>query len=135
MKGKTIYWLKWFAVLPTSIIAYLLGNLLSIGVFWVANELDALTWVSEHFSKEIAAGIASYFFMSAGIVIAPSHKKITALVLLIVFVLLSGFTMFPNIYNKQYENIVTGIIEIVVAICVFLATKGTEGELDKLFND
>lgn len=121
MKIDNYKWLRWIAVLPSAILGYLLVyGLLKLVVLlslWLNVNSKNAPFLWEYTLPAIASGFGSYFFIYFGAWVAPSFKKTTSLILLIIMSLAMGISVLALI--KEFNialllEIIGNLIGIVV---------------------
>jgi hypothetical protein len=120
-------WLRWIAVLPASIAAYVLlpvvmGLISEIQKFFASR---FSMWIFDYVLPIVSNGYAGYVFIAAGYYVAPYHKKVTALILLCIFLLFNGALIFTLINNPEYRVIdyIKFGISIIGAIGGYIAME------------
>lgn len=97
MKSKSVYWLRWIAVLPAAVIGYFLGyavmKLTSLLRIWFEADREG-NFFETYGVPVIAGGVAGYALVMAGTLISPAHNKIVALILLLISTCAVGIGIF-----------------------------------------
>lgn len=88
-------WLRWLLT-PVAVIAgFIIISLLSAGFAWIQSRMFGFgedAWMDKIWSQAIAPAITGYCTIFIGFILAPSHKKIVALVFGILFIMLGGIS-------------------------------------------
>jgi len=132
MNKKVKNILLWISVLPAS----LASMILAFGLWRIIHNLtasgyiDTNSWLNILFVEIMSNLIASAAFVLVGSEIAPNNKKIVAVVLTTLLILVSGSSLFIiNFITKEYFTnlgIIAGIVGAIVC-CISIY----EGEFDK----
>lgn len=121
MKEKTINVLRWIGVLPVACLVYVLGYFVLMGINWLTVKFYIDTdgdggWMNIYLWPIIATGVAGFYFVTAGSLLAPNNRKSVALVLMILICVLSGAAFLGVAITRSYSVIFAGIAQIVGAI-------------------
>ena len=99
--------LRWVAVLPVSILASIIANLLLIFAWNTSGYFDGEYALILSFASYFAGGMA---YMFAGVYVSPSHKINTAKALLIIGCLLTIVSLaFRIIITEDYITSISNI--------------------------
>lgn len=122
-------WLRWIAVLPAAILSYLIAyNLLRL-LNLFNNLFDGRSnegWYSLYIIPVIAAGAAGYCFVAWGSFVAPSHRKHTGIILLILIALLTGGALLVEISKTRAMGIIELVGSIVGAVIAYFSIEEPE---------
>ncbi len=117
-------WLRWILVLPIAIASCLVVQVIVAILFSLADLLDESNW--PHSMNDLVTRMATYFagsycFVFAGVFVAPSHKRHSAIVLTVVgIVLLTWFAVTALIKGSRWELSVSAIIGISACVVACL---------------
>ena len=116
------YWLRWGGILPSAIVAYVVGHaffkiIVLFPALWSNNISDM--WYMVYVLPAIAGGIAGYYFVYIGSMVAPNYKKTTGLILLVLLGMFCGAIIMILIF--QTLNIPTALEVTGNIIGAFLA--------------
>lgn len=126
--------LKWIAVLPSSIIALFLANIVyRIGHYLTASRvLPPDSWSNIILVSILSSMFSSAIFVYVGTYIAPSYKKETALVLTVLICIVGGASLFiVNFISIEYISnigIIAGIVGAVLSYIGILQSETFEDE-------
>uniref|UniRef100_UPI0040489416 hypothetical protein n=2 Tax=Roseivirga sp. TaxID=1964215 RepID=UPI0040489416 len=123
--------LKWIAVLPASLLALILSNLIwrLLHSLTASRYIDTDSWLNLIFVDIMSSALASAAFIYAGTFIAPNYKKETALVLTILISMISGASLFiVNVMTAEYFSNVGIIAGIVGAVACYFEIQQSEKE-------
>ena len=123
--------LKWITVLPVSVLALILANLIwrLLHSITASRYIDPDSWLNLIFFDIMSSAIAAAAFVYAGTYIAPNYKKETALILTIFISMISGASLFiVNIMTEEYFSNIEIIAGIIGAILCYLEIQRTENE-------
>ena len=85
VKEKSIYALRWLAILPAAVVIYL-------GAYYIFAGLGLFSpyssWLDRYVYPAAAGGIAGYAFVKTAYMIAPASKMVAALVSAILMVVI-----------------------------------------------
>lgn len=126
MKQNLITILRWIGVLPMAII----GNFLVFWIFYYTQSFyhDENSKYVIYFVPVLSSFFSGIAIISAGVMTAPAHKKITGLVLLVVVTLLMGFSTFYNLIERNYLEFIKDISSVIGSTVAFLIA-GREEEI------
>ena len=121
MKKTAIYILRWVAVLPcaaigTSIV-YLIVNYSQL---FYADENSKYAIYVIPVTASVASGVAVIY---SGVWVAPSYKKQSTLILLVITCLLMGYGIFVTLNESRNLDFARNIATVVGAIIGFLIPK------------
>lgn len=123
--------LKWIAVLPASVLALILANLVwrLLHSLTASSYIDPTSLLNLIFVDIMSSAIASAAFVYAGAFIAPNYKKETALVLTVIISLISGASLLiVNVMTAEYYSNIGIIAGIVGAVVCYFEIQRTEKE-------
>lgn len=111
--------LRWFFILPGSILAYILSGLFFKFIIFLSSLVSVDTALIDIVFKEaLQSGVSSFFFVVVGANISPNFKKETSLALLILLSMLYGIAFFSaNFISKDYLSnlsLISGIVGSIV---------------------
>lgn len=121
LEKPSYYWLRWIGVLPASVACYFLGYAIMklSDLFWNRNDEGAYS-LFHWFIPCIASGVAAFYFVSVGTLVAPFHKKIVSQILMILVVLVSGMGVFLLIaYQFKWDLLLETLGQIAGAVIAF----------------
>lgn len=124
---------RWAAVLPAAIVALFISSILVYAIIklstFMYNDIPILDKILHDVLKN---GIASYYFVVIGSMVAPSHKVTTALILTVIFSTICGASLFiANFITKDYYSNLAVISGIAGAIIGYIyISKSTEEVTD-----
>jgi len=127
--------LKWIAVLPASLLAFVLSNLIYRFLHKITafEYIDVHSWSNLVFVDIISSAISSAAFVYAGTFIAPTYKKETALILTVLISMMSGASLFiVNVITAKYFSnigIISGIVGAI--ICYFEILRKEKKKLNE----
>lgn len=116
---------RWIVVLPVALIAFALSNLLLNFGFKIFLPVDGtVIWMKLLFLDILAPGVSAAYLVYAGILIAPSFKKETGIILTIISCILHAGSLFV-VYFFPYNThsilpAVAGILGSTVYCLYFL---------------
>lgn len=145
MNKKIIDTLRWFAVLPSSLLSAILA-MIAIGVMQlIANFMaygfrifstdfipngfgilyqDDVGWGCIEIGQFLFTYIAfGYVFLAAGVYVAPSYKKATAITLLVVMTVLLTLLSAFSLMGHSYQVPIGSLIAIGTAISYICTTE------------
>ncbi|RYE57173.1 MAG: hypothetical protein EOP48_06400 [Sphingobacteriales bacterium] len=121
MNNPKLYWLRWVGILPCAVVCYLIA-FFSVKLYDFiflraeAGDINLLHLIV----PGLASGIAGYFFVYIGTAIAPNYRKIVALILMIIAVLVSGMGAFILIiYRFDWQVLLETLGQVVGAAIAF----------------
>ena len=123
--------LKWIAVIPVSVLALILANLIwrLLHSLTASRYIDPDSWVNLVFADIMSSAIAAAAFVYAGAFMAPNYKKETALVLTILISVISGASLFiTNVITADYFANIGIAAGIVGAVACYYEIQRTEKE-------
>lgn len=127
--NPSYYWLRWILVLPFAVLALVLGealiNLFNYINVWFFGWKDNSPYVLV--ANVIAAGCGGFYFIGAGSMAAPMHKRTTGLILLVLLVAAFGFVVFISIQSKNWKALILAVASIIGAIAAY---KNVENEFE-----
>lgn len=120
--------MRWILVLPLSF----LGFILSFGLWKIIHNITAYgyidpnSWLNIFYIEIVSNFIAEAVFVYIGFKVAPTHQKITAIVLTILLFLISAISLFiVNFITKDHFSsigIISGIVGSIA--CCISVLKG-----------
>jgi len=131
MKEKTIIILRWIAVVPGAIAAYLIGYNLSKWTYrfsmyaFVSSTGDG-GWFNKYGIEVLSTGIGAFCFVHFGSKIAPRFTKETCFWLMIIELVMGGGILFFNMMKSEWYLSVQVVALIIGAI---VAYKSYEDEV------
>ncbi len=123
--------LKWIAVLPGSLLAFILANFIwrLLHSITASRYIDPDSWLNIIFVDIMSSAISAAAFVYAGAYIAPNHKKETALILTILISMISGASLFiVNVMTAEYFSNIGIVAGIIGAIVCYFEIQRTEKE-------
>ncbi len=123
--------LKWIAVLPTSLLAFILANFIwrLLHSITASRYIDPDSWLNIIFVDIMSSAISAAAFVYAGAYIVPNYKKETALILTILISMISGASLFVvNVMTAEYFSNIGIIAGIIGAIVCYFEIQRTEKE-------
>lgn len=121
--------LKWIAVLPASIVAMILANIIWRFLYSITTfrYIDSDSWLNSIFVDITSSLISTVAFVYFGTLIAPNNKKEAALILTILISMISGASLFVvNVLTAEYFSNIEIIAQIVGAIIGYFEIQRTE---------
>lgn len=121
--------LKWIAILPASVLALILTNLIwrLLHSLTASRYIDQDSWLNLIFVDIMSSAISAAAFVYSGAFIAPDYKKETALVLTILISMISGASLFiVNVMTAEYFSNIGILAGIVGAIVCYFEIQRTE---------
>lgn len=119
------YWVRWVLLLPLAFIAYTLVGLLFNVMFsmsmWFIGGSDDSPYI--YVGKCISSVVACYNFIIWGALCAPSYRKYTALVLMILMVLFTGMVCFALAQQKQWGDFTISIVGVIGLVGGYVKTE------------
>ena len=125
------YWLRWIAVLPAAVVAYFVVYYLFWFFAYVASFFSDQTWWDWIFKTTLGTGVGGAAFVFIGAAVAPLHQKYVAFALMIIVILICGFTTFALIFapNTHWESWLQVIAQLVGAIIAYFQIIQAESEI------
>lgn len=127
MKKNLISALRWIAVLPSSMLGSVLAYIIPAIFNWYTKDyLPGFTFfahLDDIVNSVISGFLAGCFFVIAGCIVAPSHKKETALVLTVLLSIGCVISIVATFISKGLswefgKTAIGGALRIVAAIYV-----------------
>ena len=116
MNPKFLFYLRYFLIIPASILGACLGQLLAILVSWINSVPD---WAT-HLIGSTTMGLG---FVLSGIYASPKRTSLVAYALLFIYITFSIFIFVYSIYNNYEYNIYLLILNVIGGILgAFYAT-------------
>lgn len=112
-KNPKLNWLRWILVLPTALLASYIPTLF-IGL--INGFYEPAQWFIDYIEGIPSTFISLIFYVMTGTYLAPQFKINTALILMILFMLFAGISIFLALGNKEYPKILFTIIAILGCI-------------------
>jgi len=122
LNNSKLDWLKWVGVIPAAFGAYALSLLVVALMNWLNHTDDKFSlmfWIQK-IVPIIANAVGGYYYIVAGTTVAPSYKKITGLILLIILVLISGVLIYLLLIGKEYFKAIMSVAMIVSATFAYI---------------
>lgn len=125
MKKNLINALRWIAVLPASMLGSVLAYIIPAIFNWYIKDYLPETTFWAHLDDIVNSGISGFlagcFFVIAGCIVAPSHKKETARVLTVLLSIGCVISIATTFISKGLswefgKTAIGGILIIVAAI-------------------
>lgn len=126
-KTKTIF--RWIAVLPASIIGMFIGYVLAIlnGNFF-GNSTNVIS-INTIITFVISNAVSGAAFIYAGTYMAPNYKKITAIILTVLFSIFGTISCIlelgMNGIGSTFWGIIISFIAAVIS-CIIICSKENE---------
>ena len=123
--------LKWIAVLPATVLALILANLIwrLLHSITASRYIDPDSCLNLIFVDIMSSAIATAAFVYAGAFIAPNYKKETALILTILISMISGASLFiVNVMTAEYFSNIGIVAGIVGAVACYIEVQRAEKE-------
>lgn len=122
MENPKLNWLRWILTIPFALIGFGIVLLLQGLENWF---YEPANWFILYIQSPIFSIASAFIFVLVGTEMAPSHKKNTSLILLLVSIAIFGYLIFYAIQNQHY----TALIYIVPGIIgSFIGYKLAESE-------
>jgi len=83
-------WIRWIAILPTSIVAYFIAYWMIMLLAVLQEALYNHDWLETLIKSVFAVGMGGYCFVAWGTFMAPSYIKQVSFTLLLLLIFLSG---------------------------------------------
>ena len=99
-KEKLIIVLRWIGVLPCALLASLSAYLLMF--LFSRLSLNTDSWLIVYILPLICSYISGFAFMTVGILLAPSHTRIVALILTATLLVILRMEIIPVFSSKEY---------------------------------
>ena len=119
MKIETIEkmpnWLRWILVPIAVILSFVVFSLLSQGFVWLQSRMFGLgedAWLEKIWFNVLAPAITGYFTVIAGVVCAPTNKKVVSLVTGILLFMLGGISLLSLLGRSDWW----GMINVVATV-------------------
>jgi hypothetical protein len=119
-----MYWVRWVLFIPGALVGavvvhilYMLINRLGMSMYWM--NPDSL--FAKLFLVPAASGLMGASFVYIGTYIAPEKKKLVAVILGGVLLVLSGFLLFPAIWTVDLWAIVADVAMNIGSVIVVLS--------------
>ncbi|SOU87090.1 hypothetical protein [Tenacibaculum dicentrarchi] len=126
--------LRWIGVLPIAVLSTFIINIIWSLLLLISPALyieDNFLWKLV-FVDILSAVLSGASFVYFGVYIAPNFKKETALILTIIFGIMSGISFFAaNFLTSEYFSNISIISGIVGAISCYFELLKTEKEKEK----
>lgn len=129
--------LRWIGVIPGSLIAFLTADVIwrIINSFTTIRYFDSDSWIYLIFVEIMSSAVAGASFIYAGTYIAPNFKKETALILTIIFSMLSGALLFITNFmtGENFPNIaiIAGVIGAIACYFEILNSENKKEDISK----
>lgn len=119
------YWLRWVLVLPVALLANILTGLFFNLLVSLSNWYIGGSESSPHIyiGKCVAGAIGGYWCISYGTLTAPTHRKQTALILMVIFILITGMAILSQIQQKNWGDLFITIISIGGIVSGYLTVE------------
>lgn len=129
MKDLFIKVLRWFAILPSSILVFFLvyGLVKLIYGFGITRYIDTDSRTAIFIVEAVSNFLSGSAFVLTGSSIAPNYNKIVAIVLVGIILIIAGSSLFiVTFLSKDYltiPGIIFGIIGSITAAVYFFKEK------------
>lgn len=129
-KQKNVYViLRWIAVIPASFLSFYISYMIVKGANYLMMKMymgsGDDSWVIEYILPLISGATASYFYIICGAYVAPAFKKITGLILLILFTIMCSFEIFLLIWDFRLDLTFQVVGQLAGSITGFTYIKST----------
>jgi hypothetical protein len=121
-------WLRWILTPITVVISFVLIGLISQGFVWFQSKMLGLgddAWLEKIWFNILAPAVTGYFTIMAGVLVAPSHKKIVSLVCGALIVMLGGISLLSLLGRGDWW----GILNVIATV------SGIGGAIYTTFED
>ena len=108
-------WLRWIFTPIVVIISFVAIGLLSQGFVWLQSRMFGLgddAWLEKIWFNILAPGVTGYFTVMAGVIFAPSNKKIVALVCGALFIMLAGISLLGLLNSADWW----GMLNVIATV-------------------
>jgi hypothetical protein len=120
-KEKLIIVLRWIGVLPCALLASLSAYLLMFLFSWLSLNTDS--WLIVYILPLICAYISGFAFMTVGILLAPSHTRIVALILTAMLLVILRMELMPVFSSKEYLEFARFIITVAGSTIAYFSLR------------
>ena len=121
MRERLVIILRWIGVVPCALLALLLPYLLSSLFNWLP--VNTASWVMVYILPLICAYISGFVFMTVGILIAPSHVRIVALILSGILLIFLGSGIASAVSSKQYFELIKYASAVIGSNIAYFSLK------------
>jgi hypothetical protein len=105
--NKTVYWLRWVAVLPAAVAAYFVIQFI-VAIGHSIGGLPAL--LVDGFCQIVNSIVGPYCFVYAGARTAPRYSFVVAVTLAVVFAILNGSLLTLAFTSHRYSRSLTWLV-------------------------
>jgi hypothetical protein len=112
---------RWIGILPAAILGCMIAGALMNLFSWLFNPWDDGFSLRSIIFPLIRDGVVGYFFIYIGARVAPTNKKIVAVLLLVIFTLLLSFIIIQALQIHYGYKLAEGIVGIIGAVACFVS--------------
>lgn len=108
-------WLRWTLVPIAVLFSFVVVGLLSQGFVWLQSRMLGLgedAWLDKIWFNALAPAVTGYFTVIAGVICAPTNKKVVSLVIGILLFMLAGISLMSLLGRGDWW----GMINVVATV-------------------
>ena len=120
-RAKLIVILRWIGILPCAFLALLLAYLLMF--IFSQFPLNAGSWMMVYILPVICAYISGFAYMTVGILVAPSHARIVAIILSAILLIIFRMEIMSVFSSKEYLELVRYITTVAGSTIAWFSLK------------
>ncbi len=135
--SKLPVWLRWLLVPIAASLSLILVGLIAGIFFWLQAKFLGLgegAWLYLIQKSVLAGGIAGFSVIHFGVIVAPSGKKVTSLVLGALFVMMGGLSLLIALEKRDFwgaAEVVSVIVGIGIGVYTVFETEH-KASIDKI---
>ena len=113
--------------IPAAIVAFFAGNLAAKFFYYLSPlSMDPESISYYIFNRTLGSGMSAFFFVITGANVAPSGRRIVAIILAIIMLIVMGFSLYGSIISRQYGYIGPLAASVVGAIIAYFTISEEE---------
>jgi len=120
-RAKLIVILRWIGILPCAFLALLLAYLLMF--IFSQFPLNAGSWMMVYILPVICAYISGFAYMTVGILVAPSHGRIVAIILSAILLIIFRMEIMSVFSSQEYLELVRYITTVAGSTIAWFSLK------------
>lgn len=112
--------LRWIGIIPCIVISQVAPFFIFKGFEYCIGSWD---WVINYVFPCFSCLIGGWATITTSVMMAPSHKRQTALIVCVVMILITSFFIYETMLLKDYFKILQFIFSIIGLICGYSISK------------
>ena len=124
-RAKLINVLRWIGIVPCAFLALSLAYLL---IFVFSRFLiNTDSWMMVCILPLVCSYISGFAYMTVGILVAPSHVRIVAIILSAILLIILRMGIMPVFSSKEYLELMRYVITVAGSTIAWFSLKGVVG--------